>query len=101
MVDSRPSRFTRRVLVQCNLVAIPFAVAFLMSYSFLDEIPVYLNWFGFVLLFFGSCYIVIGLFWKGNGCLWRRFLQITGIGLFLLGLLSVICYYNFLMPTMF
>ena len=94
MVVNDSIQLVKRILWKGSLIAVPFGVALLVSYSFLDEIPIYLNWFGYVLLFFGLCYVGVSFFLRrkmqGN-----RYLLIVGIGLFLLGLLSVIYYYNF------
>lgn len=97
MVVNDSIQLIKRILWKGSLIAVPFGVALLISYSFLDEISIYLNWFGYVLLFFGLCYIGVSLFSRKKGYLGNKYILIVGIGLFLLGLISVIYYYNFTM----
>ena len=95
MVVNDSIQLIKRILWKGSLIAVPLGVALLVSYSFLDEVSIYLNWFGYVLTFWGLCYVGASLFLRKKGRLGNRYLLIVGIGLFLLGLLSVIYYYNF------
>lgn len=95
MVGNDSTQLIKQILWKGSLIAVPFGVALLVSYSFLDEISIYLNWFGYVLLFFGLCYVGASLYLRKKRHLGNRYLLIVGISLFLLGLLLVIYYYNF------
>lgn len=95
MVVNDSIQLIKRILWKGSLIAVPLVVALLVSYFFLDEVSIYLNWFGYVLLFWGLCYVGVSLFLRKKGRLGNRYLLIVGIGLFLLGLLSVIYYCNF------
>jgi hypothetical protein len=96
MVVNDCIQLIKRILWKGSLIVVPLFIAFFVSYSFLDEISIYLNWFGYVLLFWGSCYVGISLFLRKKNRLGSTYLLIVGLALFFFGLLSIIYYYNFM-----
>jgi len=99
MVANDFTQLIKQILWKGSLIVVPFGVALLVSYSFLDEISIYLNWFGYILLFFGLCYVGASLFLRKKGHLGNKYLLNVGICLFLLGLVSVIYYYYTTLPA--